>query len=423
MLRPKELTESSAKHGDYDLICDPRGYTTLLATLFRHVRAEGALMIVDRTKPRKTIVRVWRASVDNKVLIEIWTHLEIRFPGFLREGTGYIPAALVASHIVEDEQSIPVLAPLAGSLVYITHLYHKTKDRSDPDVQSRMSYYASALDTAPADATRGSERNDTEAVYLQARTLLRHVIDGRPLHSASREALEQLKRMGIKPERGYFARIERLLWRIRRRVTRNKKPNMVAFVGPDGTGKSTVLRDLTQRLSDNRIFTVRFKSFYRYFLPVSYLMKRAAKKPGVKRNVAEEKYSSLMCTIALPTVLALRILLRRRVWLVDRYFYDYYYKGIRAKNATRFDYTLFATLFSRLVPRLHAMVVLHCPESQRQARKPRELRTDAAERLYDTYIQQIAKNRVRTALFVSTRDDPGVTRQQISKVRDRIAEK
>lgn len=279
-------------------------------------------------------------------------------------------------------------------------MYHKEKDINSEEVRWRINYYLEYLQNI-----KENSLYETESLSATL-ALFSSITEGGSLKNASSKAVKLLKAYNVSGKYGFTVRTKRVLWRLWQYKRNHVLHPIITVVGPDGTGKTSTIHLLKNHCLDlrkERFRSFRFKSMFRLLYPLSWWVRLIMNKTNQKRNIVEERFSSAVSSVAfLMITAAYCIILRKEKWLVDRYFYDYYYLGIRNKNEDRPYKTLFSKLFSRIVPRPWLLIVCHCPEQERQTRKPRELRTASANKLYKTYIQQTLKDRALKSVYMSS---------------------
>ena len=396
LLRPKELTAEAARRGDYDCFCSLRAWRAVLGFFFEAAREHGAHVLVERGRPHKWVLRIMSDLSPVTVLVEVWTTLELTLPGGRR---AFLPASALARFTHDGS-----LAPSVAAAIYLTHLRHKRKDLASGEVRERLGYYAGAVrgsEEAPGSRGFGASTvapGDAPGEALAAQ--LERLLDTSPgeapraIREASDAAVGMLKEAGVRIQRDPLLRMRNRLMSVRRRTRGLRRHPIISVLGPDGSGKTTVVDTLFARHGFRRVRVFRFKVLFRV------LFRRLK---GGKQNLLEERRSSLCNFIAFWVLAAARVLyLAPEKWIIDRYFYDYYYRGIRNRRKPVLERTSFARHLARVVPKPELIVVCHCPESLRLERKPKELRSESAEHLYAIYLDQIASGHARSAFFYST---------------------
>lgn len=396
LLRPKPLSPSEAAHGDFDLFCAPPVLRYLIATFCSIAREQTVTLYLEHTRPAKWVLRLSASPGSVRIVVEIWTRIELTLAAGNSCKPAFLRIAELEPHIQYSSESAS-LKPVAAALVYVTHLYHKNKDLEHPEVRARLKWYRNELsrDLSPID---GDRLGVQPAEVLE---LLSVLGTGNPISELSGRASVLLRKHGVRPRAQLLFTLRKKLWRRHQERPRRSHHPIVAIVGPDGTGKTTVLQMVADRCPDLDVEITRFKKLFRNYPLLAKFTKSRAR--GETRNVVEERLSTWISALAVLRLRVARVVRRTpALWLLDRYFYDYYYRGLRDHNMPRHRKTLFARVMGGMVPRPAALIVCHCPEQQRLERKPHELTSESAALLYATYVAQVSPSRVNKLLFLST---------------------
>ncbi len=396
LLRPKPLVAEETIYGDYDLFCAPGALHQLIQSFCMAARERGVSLHLVQAREAKSELRIWGPTDGDGLSVEVWTRIELTMRDLQgSSGPAFLNVEDFEPHICFSSQSAS-LESAPASLIYLTHLYHKNKDLAHSEVRRRLEWYRTQL-TSDVKRTAGN-RTDTHYAALK---LLSSLSDPSELAEASYRALEQLQVLGIKPHVERLRGLRKKLWRRHQQRPRRARHPVVAVVGPDGTGKSTVLQAVADACQHITFGVMRFKKFFRKYRILSRYTKSRGR--GVARNVQEERLSSWISLLALLRLTVLRVTgWTPGIWIIDRYFYDYYFLGLRDSAVHGHRKTFFARFIAGFVPRPAVLVVCHCPESMREERKPGELSAESAALLYDTYISQITEKKVTEMLFFST---------------------
>lgn len=177
----------------------------------------------------------------------------------------------------------------------------------------------------------------------------------------------------------------------------------VAVVGPDGSGKTTLI-DAAQASAIGRRY--RFKRFKRYFRRLLFHVRR-----GTDRNDLEERLLWLILPLAWCTFTLSRVWPGVRPMVLDRYFYDYFVRNVRdpQRPLQRIAAYRWCTALS---PRPERLVVAACPGEIVHARKA-EMLPGHVDALYRMYLDQIVQARVPRTLFCHTGLDPALSCRQM----------
>ena len=371
MLRDKPLNPEEITTGDYDYIAPGPEAVRFCTLLLREAREHGLMLRISHKKPGKTLIVLGEG--EEQLAIEIWSRIEVG-RGTLGALDFVDAAGVLAKHTCAGETG-PELEPTVGALLYLTHLNHKDKDTDSAEVQRRLQQYLERLD-------------DTGA---RARQLVEEARSGRVGEEHHQAALQALRGAGVAVEREWAHRLHKS--RHRNAVKRRAGRPVLVFAGPDGVGKTTLMERFLATSRNTRL--QRFKRLYRGWLPIKLAVAYQKKRWGRQKNTAEESMPGLANMLALLSYWRLLLLSsRRRLWLMDRFFPEYALRGLRI--AIPFKCSPLGRLATRLAPAPRGLVLVHCPEAIRQARKPDELRTESAEWLYAEYIEYIFRSRVET---------------------------
>ncbi len=177
----------------------------------------------------------------------------------------------------------------------------------------------------------------------------------------------------------------------------------LAVVGPDGSGKTTLI-DAARTSAVGRGYS--FKRFKRYFRRVLLHLRRQQ-----DRNDLEENMPALILPLAWLTFSVSRLLFG---WfkpiVLDRYFYDYLVRNVRHPQLALRTIACYPFV-SRLLPKPGALVIAACPATIVHQRKA-EMAPANVQALYQVYCDQVLKSGIRKTLFCHTGIDPQVSRQQ-----------
>lgn len=396
-LRPREISMRAAFEGDYDFLFDPDRLAEVIAAAVAQCRRFGVSAVLEQHAPFKRRICFICDDPERRIQIELWPHAELSLSDGPMGSRAAIPWKSARPFFVTSDRYLALRPPFAAA-IYITHLHHKQKSLSSPEVQRRLAYYEDALSRPDA----GSD----EGLLGTIQALRAGAAD---LKSANMQACSALLRMGAQVQ---ILRMAPLVQRAQRHLTRAVAGkdgiafSPVPILGPDGSGKTALIGALADR---GRFRTLKFKNVFRRSLIYrgSLSVKaRNANASHMARNRIDESMAQAILTIALlrwwPLVIPRMVRQYFRngtATVVDRYFWDYLVKvrGAEARPSPIARHRL----FSRLVPTPHKVVVLCCGLETLYARK-QELSAAAIDCLYDLYCDQIARKRVKHVLMLST---------------------
>jgi hypothetical protein len=396
-LRPREINMRAAFDGDYDFLFDPDRLAEIIAAAVAQCRRFGVSVVIEQHAPYKRRICFICDDPERRIQIELWPHAELSLSNGSRGALAAIPWKSARPFFVTSDRYLALRPPVAAA-IYITHLHHKQKPLSSPEVQRRLAYYEDAL-------SRSGDGPDEDLLgTIQA--LRAGTAD---LKSANMRACSALRRMGV-PVR--ILRLAPRLQRARRHLARavagkdGEAFTPVPILGPDGSGKTALIGALADR---GRFRTLKFKNVFRTSLVYRGSLSVKARKDNARRmarNRIDENMAQAILTIALlrwwPLVIphmVCRYFRKGPATLVDRYFWDYLAKVRGA--AARPSPIAGQRLFSKVLPAPHKVVVLCCGLDTLYSRK-QELSAAAIDCLYDLYCHQIARKRVKHVLMLST---------------------
>ena len=153
-----------------------------------------------------------------------------------------------------------------------------------------------------------------------------------------------------------------------------KKSKVICFIGTDGSGKSTLIREVSDAYVNRGIRTKLVYFGWRPFLPTTKLFSYFFRKNGFKivetSNKKKAKFSLLQETMLLYYFFEylaryfVEILLSSKTMLVDRYFYDLYAHYDYAQTSRLFKYLM------KLYPKPDCLFFLDAGVALAKQRKP-----------------------------------------------------
>jgi thymidylate kinase len=122
-------------------------------------------------------------------------------------------------------------------------------------------------------------------------------------------------------------------------VYNRRRLNIIPIIGPDGVGKSTLLDELIPKLEE-KVFFKRFKKVVRH--SILYNIFHPLNKNSVRKKIGKKSIKNqhddmhyLLCIIGGLTAypyLILQSLFKKKIVLLDRFFYDYFFENISLLN-------------------------------------------------------------------------------------------
>ncbi len=318
-LRYKPFTEEMAFSGDYDFITSETNIDDILNIFFDLASRDCINFVINRTKFGKLIIQINCNTHDKSIVLEIWTHLDVKSDNTLR----YIFWDDIVKYVHYFEGKGYVLSLEVEALYYLSHLKSKTKDLSLELIQERLTYYNNSLkekyrNYAALFESLLLDPSKRDAIAEVANSLL---VDKNILYTlANREKSRQGKKL----------RLEISLHRIYAQLLKSIK--IIPVVGPDGVGKSSIIAALKKK-SKSRIKCYRFKNLFRqsflYSVTAPFLKRKLKEK--IATNKYDDVYGAWMVTIAsirFP-LLVLLSFLTGKYYFSDRFFHDFILQDTR----------------------------------------------------------------------------------------------
>ena len=309
--------------GDYDYLLPAAQFQPFLTLLFNLLSQLQVSFSIEQSKAEKLVIHLHAPEEQANITLEIWNQLEVRDPA---GATGrQIDFQALQPHLLTQEGFFRLPLELEG-LYYLSHLHTKRKRLNLPEVQRRLAHYQQ-------EAAQG------EAPRLQR--VLEQLQQEGSIASAATAANQQLVALGIlAPASTGLSRLRELLvygigrWQRQRRKAMAKR-RLIAFVGPDGVGKTTLIEQCRELLK-SRARYFRFKKMFRASLLYSllhalrYRALRKAHQGTLPKNEFDELQASRLFWISwlgFP-----KLWLRSRLQgyqLSDRYYSDFLFRNLR----------------------------------------------------------------------------------------------
>lgn len=324
LLRHRELSPSEMFQGDYDFLIDDRDTPRFLKVLMTSLADRRHLFLLHNPGhplAHKSTVRIFDPVAGKFVTLEFWHEFVTRerpIMGALRWKD--------LEWAIEETGRGRELRSDVGALLYLIHLGAKQKDRESPLVGERLRRYSeeiAELDGPLAEAARtliddiAANHIDLKRAYPRAVSVLAEHVG---LHGKRSAARLQLRSALVD-----YPRV------IARRASRRS----VAVVGPDGSGKSTLVAALLEHAPTGSVRPKVFKRFFRDRLVYKVLIRLRVGRNREKRNVWDEKMGAWLVLFALPPYLMTMIRRHKETLVLDRYFYDFLMVGIRSPDEPR----------------------------------------------------------------------------------------
>lgn len=339
-IRARELDLVTAcDGGDYDLLLPVHEHPEFFRRLMHLAQQNNVSFTLDQTNPVKCRITLHAPQKTADIVVEVWSHLEVRDPHTSTERT--ISWAVLAPLVVQNASGWHLPQPLEA-LYYLSHLATRKKSLNSPTVQQRLEHYR-VTTTAP-----------------EILELLRNLAANKNISAAASAANRHLIARGLlQPLTGFSARCA-AWWkaetehRIRQRRRSHTRGGVFAFTGPDGVGKTTVITALCADLLDKAV-PYRFKSLFRHnpLYNVLYALRyqQEAKAYGEKSGGNGESgkngkvvklEKNIFDELQAPALFHLARLghpwLKVRAWLgayrcCDRYYHELLFANLRRSGA------------------------------------------------------------------------------------------
>lgn len=360
-IRMRQLSEEIAfDGGDYDFLVAPHHLKGLLRLAQRTFSAAKTPFLIERKKRDKVVLRIYEATTGRSIILDIWQRLELRLP---HKGTmAHINWSSLEPQITKTQNGYAFSQEFEAGY-YLTHLHTKRKRLDNKEIQNRLQYYAESIKLD---------------VTLSA--LFQRLGQGN-LAEVANEAWEYLQSLGLRTDSQTTATLRERLYKQRMRY--NARGNLIAFVGPDGVGKTTIIREYKQLLA-GRVKYYRFKKLfrkallYKLLLPLLRLAAGRHYSGKLGKNQIDDHFGGILFLISrlrYPTISL------RRLWntklLCDRYFHDFLFQGLRFADETP-RLRPASTRLRRFIPPPRCLIQLDAPNEVIAERKA-ELTAEAID--------------------------------------------
>ena len=144
LLRPRDVCIHAAFEGDYDLLFDPNRFSEILAAAVMQCRRHGVSLTIEQYAQYKKRICFICDDAERRIQMELWPHAELTISNGPFRSLGAIAWESARPFLVKNGRYL-ALEPTVAAAIYITHLHHKQKSLSSPEVQHRLAYYEDVL--------------------------------------------------------------------------------------------------------------------------------------------------------------------------------------------------------------------------------------------------------------------------------------
>ncbi|WP_458525171.1 hypothetical protein [Onishia taeanensis] len=391
LIRPKLLRAPDLYTGDFDLLVPPKQLHAFLKAVQTVCSVKKINFMVYRYKKNKTVLKLFHPDQKDTVDFDVWTELDIRWSQLSR--TAFLPWKELQS-VLREEAGQWFLEDDFAALYYLSHLGSKHKDPDNNEVKNRLHYYRHL--EGVTDQTRMLLEQVSNDLASSVEMANRRLFEMKLVHSSWRHKASQ----------------EWFRWRAKRASC----GGVMAILGPDGSGKTTVSELLRERLGNARYF--RFKRVYRKSLLYKALYAFAGERKldadgqRLEKNQFDDLNATKLFWFGLMPGwwMAFRARIGNKV-LVDRYYQDLLITGSRFKGR---PLALVPGARRKLhyVPTSSLMVQLDAPTEVIRSRKD-ELSSEAIDGFRRLYFELMLETRSPVLVYLNTGQSLDQTKQFI----------
>ncbi|MBN2179579.1 MAG: hypothetical protein JW743_09155 [Deltaproteobacteria bacterium] len=342
--------------------------STLIREITLFLKNRGASFIVGRKSLHKLQVKIYDYKSGKNIILEFWS-ASIISPSM---GGFHYSSALTWKDLETFISSGPdgySINPHIRALIYITHLKAKKKDQRKPETVVRLRYFREQC--IPGESRHGLLPE-----------ILGNLAEGREnLRSGNRKALSLLKGAGAYRPVHAFLYALRMRWQ--EFLSGGSPLSLMAVVGPDGSGKTTILKKAIPT-DDRSLKYCKFKDLYRKHNGIDKLIRKYYPEKGLKRNQIDERVSGVHFLWSSTVFFFFRILYFRKLIILDRYFYDLLLTGIRDQKQKGHE-VWWHRLGCYLTPRPRCLFILDVPYEIAKKRKD-EISSEDWDLIFNNYL-------------------------------------
>lgn len=360
LLRPRFPELEDVYEGDFDLVINPKHVNRFITQTWQFLTASQVDFFIHRIKQEKIRIEIIDPDNGRILVLELWQALQVRkAPGF----APWIFWEDIAPYIEEDEKCLTGyrLRPDVELCYYLSHLQTKKKLLDTPLVALRIKHYSNSTNFPENLIKLISGPLVQENLQALAQSANSHLHDIKVLNT---------KKINLNI---IFHLIKDFIFRMN--LMRSRSSKLVAFLGPDGVGKTTLIQTYLTEIPGNYYY-FKFKNSYRrsiFYKPLLLTSKfyfKIFKSETLEKNQIDERIALILIFISALKVRIRGLLdrLRGRFALADRGFSDFLIQGTRFADQSMQLNKKTQILFW-LTPPPRAIVHLYAPEKTIAARK------------------------------------------------------
>jgi thymidylate kinase len=351
-LRPKPLSSDECFKGDYDFLYNGEKKPELIREIALFLKNKGVSFVILRKNRHKLQVQIFDYENGQKIILEFWS-VSVISPSL---SAFHYSSALTWKDLekfISPTKNYYRINPNIRALIYITHLKAKKKDLKKPETVARLKYFR-------------EQCLPEEPGYGPLTEIFGDLAEGKKnLRGGNRKALALLKEAGsYRPVKAFFYAMGT---KTRSLFPKVSSPRLIAVVGPDGVGKTTIIKKAIAK-GDSSLKYYKFKDLYRKHNGIDKLIRKYYPDRSLKRNQIDERVSGVHFLWSYIVFFFFRILYFRKLVILDRYFYDLLLTGIRDKNRRGHEVWWYR-LGCFLAPRPRCLLILDVPYEIAKKRK------------------------------------------------------
>jgi len=394
LLRPREICEDMSYSGNYDFFIDPSYNDKLLKIMFDLAVKNSISFSIIRVKYSKVDIAIYDKDEDKKISLEIWNILSVKDPK--KKTLRYITPERLKSFIFKQDDGSFSLALDIEALYYLSYLATGGKKLQTPLVQERIADYSTKLKTKKYIEYFDSLK-DNKDIKIVAHIANMELVE-KGLLFLKTDKKELFKESLLKGA-SISKRIQRKLFKLF---------NMVAIMGPDGVGKTTLIKKSVDSFK-GRTKLFQFKKTFRnsplYKLTMPFLKQKIAnrfKTMNIGKSEVDDIYGGfvILNAFVMYQLRLIRSFITKETTFIDRYFYEYLMEDTRffdKKAKLRKNWKM----LSCFIPRPHVVIQLDAPQDVILKRK-NELDEDGIIAFRNLIFQTLSYKPPLKYLYINT---------------------